>query len=67
MSEIISYDEIKLALGLPKNCRLSTVESALRKRNLPFEYGVNGVFAMKSLWVRRMTGMVENKIEPIEF
>ena len=45
MPGLIYFDEIKKALGLPPKARLVTVEKALLRRNLPFEYGEKGVFS----------------------
>lgn len=63
MSEIIAYDEIKKALGLPLKCRVSTVERELHKRGLPFEYGKNCVFSTKDAWNAKIMGLPMAKAE----
>lgn len=56
MPGLIYYDEIKRAMGLPPEAQLVSVEKALRKRRLPFEYGASGVFTTQEAWNRHILG-----------
>lgn len=69
MPGLIYFDEIKRALGLPPKARLVTVEKALLRRNLPFEYGEKGVFTTLEAWNSKITGLTFTTTdeEPIEF
>lgn len=69
MPGLIYYDEIKKALGLPSKARLTTVEKALRRRNLPFEYGDKGLFSTLDAWNNKIAGVVssEDEIDDFEF
>lgn len=69
MPGLIYYDEIKQALGLPPKAKLSTVERFLRKKGLPFEYGVTGVFTTQEAWNNKIMGKPsdDTDADPIEF
>lgn len=74
MPGLIYYDEIKQAMfphiddEARKRIRLSSVERALRRRGLPFEYGENGVFAMQDAWMKKLSGeLIKPDDDPIEF
>lgn len=66
MPGLIYYDEIKKALGLSSKARLTTVEKALRRRNLPFEYGDKGLFATVDAWNNKISGVASSDSEIIE-
>lgn len=58
MGALITHDQIVQALFKPgAKPRLSTVEKALRRRGLPFEYGEGVLFTTETAWNAKIMGL----------
>jgi len=58
MPGLITHDQIVQALFKPgAKPRLATVEKALRRRGLPFEYGEGVLFTTESAWNAKIMGV----------
>jgi len=58
MPGLITHDQIVRALFKPgAKPRLATVEKALRRRGLPFEYGEGVLFTTEAAWNAKIMGL----------
>lgn len=70
MPNLITHAQIVQALFKPgAKPRLATVEKALRRRGLPFEYGEGVLFTTETAWNAKIMGLESTKKndEAIEF
>ena len=70
MAGLITHDQIIKALFKPgAKPRLATVEKALRRRGLPFEYGEGVLFTTEAAWNAKIMGLesTQKDDETIDF